>query len=61
MKSILKAAGLGTKASFAERRDSAPRGKRKQIDRMERRLSMDWSKFDLAMEDPRYLHGAPVF
>ena len=22
---------------------------------------MDWSKFDLAMMDPRYLHGAPVF
>lgn len=22
---------------------------------------MDWSKFDLAMADPRYLHGAPVF
>ena len=22
---------------------------------------MDWSKFDLAMTDPRYLHGAPVF
>ena len=22
---------------------------------------MDWSKFDLAMRDPRYLHGAPVF
>ena len=22
---------------------------------------MDWSKFDLAMSDPRYLHGAPVF
>jgi uncharacterized protein (DUF433 family) len=28
---------------------------------MERRLNMDWSKFDLAMADPRYLHGAPVF
>jgi uncharacterized protein (DUF433 family) len=22
---------------------------------------MDWSKFDLAMSDPRYLNGAPVF
>ena len=22
---------------------------------------MDWSKFDLAMTDLRYLHGAPVF
>lgn len=22
---------------------------------------MDWSKFNLAMTDPRYLHGAPVF
>jgi uncharacterized protein (DUF433 family) len=22
---------------------------------------MDWSKFDLAMADARYLHGAPVF
>jgi uncharacterized protein (DUF433 family) len=22
---------------------------------------MDWSKFDLAMTDPHYLHGAPVF
>jgi uncharacterized protein (DUF433 family) len=22
---------------------------------------MGWSKFDLAMTDPRYLHGAPVF
>ena len=22
---------------------------------------MDWSKFDLAMTDPNYLHGAPVF
>lgn len=22
---------------------------------------MDWSKFDLAMTDPRYLGGAPVF
>jgi len=22
---------------------------------------MDWSKFHLAMADPRYLHGAPVF
>jgi uncharacterized protein (DUF433 family) len=22
---------------------------------------MDWSKFDLAITDPRYLHGAPVF
>jgi uncharacterized protein (DUF433 family) len=22
---------------------------------------MDWSKFDLAMTDRRYLHGAPVF
>ena len=22
---------------------------------------MDWSKFDLAMTDPRYLHGTPVF
>jgi uncharacterized protein (DUF433 family) len=22
---------------------------------------VDWSKFDLAMSDPRYLHGAPVF
>ena len=22
---------------------------------------MDWSKFDLAMADPRYLHGTPVF
>jgi uncharacterized protein (DUF433 family) len=22
---------------------------------------MDWSKFDLAMTDPRYLHGAPEF
>ncbi len=22
---------------------------------------MDWSKFELAMTDPRYLHGAPVF
>jgi uncharacterized protein (DUF433 family) len=22
---------------------------------------MDWSKFDLAMMDPHYLHGAPVF
>jgi uncharacterized protein (DUF433 family) len=22
---------------------------------------MDWSKFDLAMTDPRYLHGLPVF
>lgn len=22
---------------------------------------MDWSKFDLAMSDPRYQHGAPVF
>ena len=22
---------------------------------------VDWSKFDLAMVDPRYLHGAPVF
>jgi uncharacterized protein (DUF433 family) len=22
---------------------------------------VDWSKFDLAMTDPRYLHGAPVF
>ena len=22
---------------------------------------MDWSKFDLAMTDPRYLHGVPVF
>ena len=22
---------------------------------------MDWSRFDLAMTDPRYLHGAPVF
>jgi uncharacterized protein (DUF433 family) len=29
--------------------------------RMEMKLSMDWSKFDLAMADPRYLHGAPVF
>ena len=28
---------------------------------MERKLSMDWSKFDLAMADPRYLHGASVF
>lgn len=24
-------------------------------------LGMDWSKFDFAMADPRYLHGAPVF
>lgn len=22
---------------------------------------MDWSKFELAMTDPRYLHGSPVF
>ena len=22
---------------------------------------MDWSKFDLAMTDSRYLHGTPVF
>jgi uncharacterized protein (DUF433 family) len=22
---------------------------------------MDWSKFDLAMMDTRYLHGTPVF
>ena len=22
---------------------------------------MDWSKFDLAMTDPNYLHGTPVF
>jgi uncharacterized protein (DUF433 family) len=22
---------------------------------------VDWSKFDLAMTDPRYLHGVPVF
>jgi uncharacterized protein (DUF433 family) len=22
---------------------------------------MDWSKFDLAMVDSRYLHGTPVF
>ena len=22
---------------------------------------MDWSKFDLGMVDPGYLHGAPVF
>ena len=22
---------------------------------------MDWSQFDLAMSDPRYLHGTPVF
>jgi uncharacterized protein (DUF433 family) len=22
---------------------------------------MDWSKFDLAMSDPRYLSGTPVF
>lgn len=22
---------------------------------------MDWSKFDLAMSDPNYLHGTPVF
>jgi uncharacterized protein (DUF433 family) len=22
---------------------------------------MDWSKFDLAMTDPRFLHGEPVF
>ena len=22
---------------------------------------MDWSKFELAMSDPNYLHGAPVF
>ena len=22
---------------------------------------MDWSQFDLAMSDPRYLHGSPVF
>ena len=22
---------------------------------------MDWSKFDLAMTDPRHLHGVPVF
>ena len=22
---------------------------------------MDWSKFDLAMTDSRYLHGVPVF
>ena len=22
---------------------------------------MDWLKFDLAMTDPRYLHGSPVF
>jgi uncharacterized protein (DUF433 family) len=22
---------------------------------------MDWSKFDLALTDPRYLSGAPVF
>ena len=22
---------------------------------------MDWSTFDLAMTDPRYLHGTPVF
>lgn len=22
---------------------------------------MDWSKLDLAMMDPRYLHGTPVF
>ena len=22
---------------------------------------MNWSKFDLAMTDPRYLHGTPVF
>lgn len=22
---------------------------------------MDWSQFDLAMRDPRYLSGAPVF
>ena len=22
---------------------------------------MDWSKFELAMTDPRYLHGVPVF
>jgi uncharacterized protein (DUF433 family) len=27
---------------------------------MEKRLSMDWSKFDLVMVDPRYLHGVPV-
>src|ERR1700693_2469655 len=25
------------------------------------RLCVDWSKFDLAMTDPRYLHGVPVF
>jgi uncharacterized protein (DUF433 family) len=25
------------------------------------KLSLAWSKFDLAMADPRYLHGAPVF
>lgn len=24
-------------------------------------MRVDWSKFDLAMTDPRYLHGAPVF
>ena len=22
---------------------------------------MDWSKFDLAISDPRYQHGAPVY
>jgi len=24
-------------------------------------MRVDWSKFDLAMTDPRYLHGEPVF
>jgi uncharacterized protein (DUF433 family) len=28
---------------------------------MESRLNMDWSKFDLAMVERRYLNGAPVF
>ena len=28
---------------------------------MVRGCLMDWSKFDLAMVDPCYLHGTPVF
>jgi len=28
---------------------------------METEALVDWSKFDLAMSDPQYLHGTPVF
>src|SRR5579862_7479908 len=46
-----------TRSSICDSHPRAPRGKARMI----LEAYMDWSKFDLAMTDPHYLHGAPVF